>query len=254
MNNLVRVQSIDRAVAILECFSGNRRELKLSEIAYMLDLNKSTVHGILNSLKYHRFIDQDEITKKYRLGIRFIEYGELVINSMDVRDIAYPISEDICERIEETVHVAMLDGFDVVYVEKKECNKSIKTSTKIGARIPAYITADGKIILSYLDDDKLNEYVPEKIKKLTPNTITDRNKLLKVLHEMKNKGYATDNEEVVQGISCVAAPIIEHTGRVRFSLSITGPTFRMTKDKMKEYVNIISEAAKEISFRIGYRG
>ncbi len=254
MNNLVRVQSIDRAVAILECFSGNRRELKLSEIAYMLDLNKSTVHGILNSLKYHRFIDQDEITKKYRLGIRFIEYGELVINSMDVRDIAYPIIEDICERIEETVHVAMLDGFDVVYVEKKECNKSIKTSTKIGARIPAYITADGKIILSYLDDDKLNEYVPEKIKKLTPNTITDRNKLLKVLHEMKNKGYATDNEEVVQGISCVAAPIIEHTGRVRFSLSITGPTFRMTKDKMKEYVNIISEAAKEISFRIGYRG
>ncbi|HAQ41717.1 MAG TPA: IclR family transcriptional regulator [Clostridiales bacterium] len=254
MNNLVRVQSIDRAVAILECFSGNRRELKLSEIAYMLDLNKSTVHGILNSLKYHRFIDQDEITKKYRLGIRFIEYGELVINSMDVPDIAYPIIEDICERIEETVHVAMLDGFDVVYVEKKECNKSIKTSTKIGARIPAYITADGKIILSYLDDDKLNEYVPEKIKKLTPNTITDRNKLLKVLHEMKNKGYATDNEEVVQGISCVAAPIIEHTGRVRFSLSITGPTFRMTKDKMKEYVNIISEAAKEISFRIGYRG
>ncbi len=148
----------------------------------------------------------------------------------------------------------MLDGFDVVYVEKKECNKSIKTSTKIGARIPAYITADGKIILSYLDDDKLNEYVPEKIKKLTPNTITDRNKLLKVLHEMKNKGYATDNEEVVQGISCVAAPIIEHTGRVRFSLSITGPTVRMTKDKMKEYVDIISEAAKEISFRIGYRG
>ncbi len=254
MNNLVRVQSIDRAVAILECFSENRRELKLSEIAYMLDLNKSTVHGILNSLKYHRFIDQDEITKKYRLGIRFIEYGELVINSMDMRDIAYPIIEDICERIEETVHVAMLDGFDVVYVEKKECNKSIKTSTKIGARIPAYITADGKIILSYLDDDKLNEYVPEKIKKLTPNTITDRNKLLKVLHEMKNKGYATDNEEVVQGISCVAAPIIEHTGRVRFSLSITGPTVRMTKDKMKEYVDIISEAAKEISFRIGYRG
>lgn len=254
MNNLVRVQSIDRAVAILECFSENRRELKLSEIVYMLDLNKSTVHGILNTLKYHRFIDQDEITKKYRLGIRFIEYGELVINSMDVRNIAYPIIEDVCERIEETVHVAMLDGSDVVYVEKKECNKSIKTSTKIGARFPAYITADGKIILSYLDDDKLNEFLPEKIKKLTPNTITDRNKLLKVLHEMRNKGYATDNEEVVQGISCVAAPIIEHTGRVRFSLSITGPTVRMTQDKMKEYIDIISEAAKEISFRIGYRG
>ena len=107
MKNLVRVQSIDRAVAILECFSENKRELKLSEIANMLDLNKSTVHGLLNTLKYHGFIDQDEATQKYRLGIRFMVYGDLVINSIDITSIAYTVIEKVCEKIEETVHIAM---------------------------------------------------------------------------------------------------------------------------------------------------
>lgn len=254
MKNLVRVQSIDRAVAILECFSENKRELKLSEIANKLDLNKSTVHGLLNTLKYHGFIDQDEITQRYRLGTRFIVYGDLVVNSIDITNIAYPLIEKICEKIEETVHIAMLDGSDVVYIEKKECNKSIKTSTKIGARIPAYFTADGKIILSYLEREKLKRLLPRNIRQLTPNTITDKHKLLDALAEMKDIGYAIDLEETVQGLVCVAAPIFGHTGNVKYSLSVTGPTVRMTENKIKEYINIIKEAANEISCRIGYKG
>ncbi len=254
MKNLVRVQSIDRAVAILECFSENKRELKLSEIANMLDLNKSTVHGLLNTLKYHGFIDQDEATQKYRLGIRFMVYGDLVINSIDITSIAYPVIEKVCEKIEETVHIAMLDGHDVVYIEKKECNKSIKTSTKIGVRIPAYFTADGKVILSYLEREKIKGLLPRSIKQLTPNTITDKHKLLDMLSEIRYKGYAVDLEETVQGLVCVAAPIFSHTGTVKYSLSATGPTVRMTEDKIKEYIKIIKEAANEISCRIGYKG
>lgn len=254
MKNLVRVQSIDRAVAIIECFSENRHELKLSEIAHMLGLNKSTVHGILTTLKYHGLIAQDEITQKYRLGIRFISFGGLVINSLDITNVAYPVIERICEKIEETVHIAMLDGPDVVYIEKKECNKSIKTTTKIGGRIPAYFTADGKIILSYMEKEKLKELLPKNIKKLTSNTITDKHKLLETLLEVKDNGYAIDYEETVQGLICVAAPIFDHTGSVRYSLSTTGPTVRMTEEKIAEYIHIIKDAAKEISYRIGYRG
>lgn len=254
MNNLVRVQSIDRAVAVLECFSENKREIKLSEISDMLNINKSTVHGILNTLKYHGFIEQDESTKKYRLGIRFIEYGEIVTNSINIGNIAYPIIERVSEKIEETVHIAMLDGHDVVYVEKKECNKSIKISTKIGVRIPAYVTADGKIILSYLKKDKVKEYIPENMKKLTPNTITDKHELLEILCEIRNRGYATDNEEVIEGVVCVAAPIFDHRGDVRYSMSATGPRGRMAEDKIKEYIDVVKEAANEISHRIGYKG
>lgn len=254
MKNISRVQSIDRSVAIMECFSENKRELKLSEIACMVDLNKSTVHGILNTLKHHGFIDQDEITQKYRLGIRFIVYGDLVVNSMNITNIAYPVIERVCEKIEETVHIAVLDGSDVVYIEKKECNKSIKTSTKIGARVPAYVTADGRIILSYLEKEKLKDLLPRNFKKLTPNTITDKHELLKILSEIKQKGYSIDYEETVQGLVCVAAPIFDYSGAVRYSLSATVPTVRMDENKIKEYIDIIKVAANDISNSIGYRG
>lgn len=253
MKELNRVQSIDRAVAILECFNEEKKELRLSEISEKLGLNKSTAHGIITTLKYHGFISQDEETQKYKLGIRFIEFGDLVTNSLNIRNAALPVIDEVCCKIEETVHVATLDGLDIVWIEKQECTKSIKTSTKIGARLPAYTTADGKIILCYLDKDKIRNYLPKRIPKFTSNTITGRVELIKKLEEAKKNGYLIDNEEFVEGIKCVAAPIFDHEGNVRFSLSTTGPAFRMTDEKIEELIVIIKEAANEISRRIGYK-
>jgi DNA-binding IclR family transcriptional regulator len=252
MKDITRVQSIDRAVAILDCFSEEKKELKLSEISERLGLNKSTVHGIISTLKYHGFISQDEETQKYKLGIRFVQFGDLVINSMNIRNAAVPVIDAVCEKIEETVHVAMLDGLDVVWIEKRECTKSIKTSTKIGARLPAYTTADGKIIICYQNKDKIKNYLPKRISQYTNNTITNKGEFIKKLEEMKKNGYAIDNEEYVEGLKCVAAPIFDHDGKVRFSLSTTGPAFRMNEERIKELIVIIKEAANEISQRIGY--
>ena len=252
MKDITRVQSIDRAVAILDCFSEEKKELKLSEISERLGLNKSTVHGIISTLKYHGFISQDEETQKYKLGIRFVQFGDLVINSMNIRNAAVPVIDAVCEKIEETVHVAMLDGLDVVWIEKRECTKSIKTSTKIGARLPAYTTADGKIIICYQNKDKIKNYLPKRIPQYTNNTITNKSEFIKKLEEMKKNGYAIDNEEYVEGLKCVAAPIFDHDGKVRFSLSTTGPAFRMNEERIKELIVIIKEAANEISHRIGY--
>ena len=187
MKDITRIQSIDRAVQILDCFSEEKKELKLSEISDRLNLNKSTVHGIISTLKYHGFVSQDEDTQKYKLGIRFIEFGDLVVNSMNIRNVTLPVIEDVCDKIEETVHVAMLDGVDVVWIEKKECTKSIKTSTKIGARLPAYPTADGKIILCYQNEDRIKTYLPKRIPKYTQNTITNKGEFIKKLEEMKKK-------------------------------------------------------------------
>ena len=253
MKDITRVQSIDRAVRILECFSEEKKELKLTEISERLGLNKSTVHGIISTLKYHGFISQDEETQKYKLGIRFVGFGDLVINSMNIRNAAVPVIDKVCEKIEETVHLAMLDGTDVVWIEKRECNKSIKTSTTIGARLPAYTTADGKIMICYQNKDKIKNYLPKRIPQHTKNTITNKAEFIKRLFEVKNKGYTIDNEEYVEGLKCVAAPIFDHEGKVRFSLSTTGPAFRMNDERIKEIVIIIKEAANEISSRIGYK-
>ena len=253
MKELNRVQSIDRAVAILECFNEEKKELRLTEISEKLGLNKSTVHGIITTLKHHGFISQDEETQKYKLGIRFIEFGALVTNSLNIRNAALPVIDEVCYKIEETVHVAALDGSDIVWIEKQECTKSIKTSTKIGAKLPAYITADGKIILCYLEKNKIRNYLPKKIPKFTSNSITGRVQLIKKLEEARENGYLIDNEEYVEGIKCVAAPIFDHEGNVKFSLSTTGPAFRMTDEKIEELIVIIKNAANEISRRIGYK-
>lgn len=254
MRNVGRVQSIDRAISVLKCFSESRSELKLSEISEMLGLNKSTVHGIINTLKYNGLIDQDNNTQKYRLGLYLIELGDLVINSMDVRNIAYPIIDKISQKLDETVHIGILDGTEVVYVFKKESTRSIKTSTKIGFRIPAYYTADGKAMLANLDEDKLLKIIPEKIRAVTPYTITDRDKLMQDLRKIKENGFAIDNQENVVGLFCVAAPIYDYSGKAKYGLSVTGPAIRFNNEKINEAITVISEAAKEISKEIGYRG
>lgn len=254
MKDKKRVQSIDRAVAILECFSEENKEYRLSEISEKLDLNKSTVHGIITTLKYHGFVSQDEETQKYKLGIRFIEFGQLVVNSINIRDAASPVIDELCGRIDETVHIGMLDGLDIVWIEKKECTKSVKISTKIGGRLPAYTTADGKVLLSYLEEGKLKKYLPKKIPQFTKNTITRKADFVKRLIEIKKNGYAIDNEEFVEGIKCVAAPIFDHNGNAKFCLSTTAPAFRMNDEKILDLVAVIKEAADEISRNIGYKG
>lgn len=253
MRDLARVQSVDRAVAILKCFNENKRELKLTEISEQLGLNKSTAHGIINTLKYHGLIDQDENTQKYRLGLCLIGLGELVISSMDVRSLAYPIIEELCRELEETIHVGVLDGNEIVYVDKKECNKSIKISSKIGARYPAYSTADGRILLSYLDLETQEKIIPEEIKKFTPKTITDKQKIIKELVKIRESGYAIDDEENVVGLTCVAAAVFDYSGKARYGISVTGPTIRMTEEKKAESIKVLKDAVSRISFMFGYR-
>lgn len=246
------VQSVDRAITILKCFNERKKELKLSEIAEQLGLNKSTVHGIINTLKFHGLVEQDEKTQKYRLGLYLISLGETVINSIDVRSIGYPLIEEVCETLEETVHVAVLDCMDVVYIDKKECDNSIRISTRIGSRFPAYCTADGKVMIAYLDLKKQMRIIPDDIPKYTKNTITDKMELINKLVEVKENGYAIDNEEYETGLVCVAAPILDHTGEVRYGISVTGSSQRMTEEKIAISIKLLKDVSERISRRIGY--
>ncbi len=247
------VQSVDRAISILKCFNERKRELKLSEISDELGLNKSTVHGIINTLKKHGLIEQDENTQKYKLGLYLIGLGELVVNSIDVRAIGYPIIEEVCRTLEETVHAVVLDCTDVVYIDKKECDNSVRISTKIGSRNPAYCTADGKVMLAYLDLKKQTIIIPDDIPKFTKNTITNKDDIIEGLAVIKERGYAIDNEEYETGLVCVAAPVFDHSGAVKYAISVTGPSLRMTQEKISESIKVLKDAAYKISYEIGYR-
>lgn len=252
MGNSKRVQSIDRAVMILKCFSEKNRELKLTDISDELGLNKSTVHGIITTLKYHGLIDQNEENQKYKLGLYLLELGDIVTRSMDIRKIASPIINDICSKIEETVHLGTLDNMDVVYIDKQESNQSMRIFTTIGARNPAYCTGIGKAMLAYVDSEILMKQLPEKLEKYTAYTITEKTEILKELESIRKNGYAMDNEERIEGLTCIASSVFDHTGSAKYAISVSGPTIRMTKEKIEETIKLVKDAAKEISNRLGY--
>lgn len=253
MNVLGKVMSVDKALLIVRLLAKKGRDMKLTEISDELDINKSTLHGLISTLKFHGFIDQDEQTQKYRLGLFLIELGDTASKSLDIISITSPIIEKVSNELQETVHVAKLDNFEIVYIDKKESNQSMRIYTSIGSRNPSYCTGVGKAMLSYLDDEELNKILPDKMESFTPNTITDKQEFINELKIIKEKGYAYDNEEYSIGLKCVAAPIFNHEGKVLYGISVSGPSVRMTEEKIEESIKLIKEAAKEISYKIGYK-
>lgn len=253
METTGKIQSVDRASLIIKLLAKKESPMKLTEIADELDINKSTVHGIISTLKFHGFVDQDKETQKYRLGMYLVHLGNIVTKSLDIRTITSPIISEVCEKVSETVHIGMLDGYEVVYVDKKESNQSMRIFTTIGARKPAYCTGVGKAMLAYLDEDILRTSIPENLEKFTDTTITDKDVLLEELKEIRDEGVAFDKGENIEGLTCVAAPIFDGTGRARYSISVSGPTIRMTEQKIKEAKDVVINAAKIISEELGYR-
>ena len=247
-----RVQSIDRAINILKCFSVKKKQLKLTEISEELGLNKSTVHGIINTLKFHGLISQNEENQKYSLGLFLLELGSIVSSSMDVREVASPILNRVCMELEETVHLATLNNPDVIYIDKQESNQSMRIYTTIGARNPAYCTGVGKVMLAF-EETEILEGFPDRLEKFTENTITDKRDLLNEFEKIRKMGYCIDNEEFTEGLICVAAPVFDNSGKVRYSISVSGPTIRMDKIKQERAVHLMKEAAYEISYKLGYR-
>lgn len=255
MELLGKVLSVDKALLIVRLLAEKGRDMKLTEIAEELDINKSTLHGLISTLKFHGFVDQDAKTQKYRLGLYLIDLGDIAARSLDIIQISLPIIEAVRDRLQETVHIAKLhnDNMEVIYVNKKESKQSMRIFTSIGATNPSYCTGVGKTLLAYLDESALERLLRHDFQRYTPKTITDKAVFIKDLAACRKAGYAVDDEEYSIGLRCVAAPIFDHAGRAVYGISISGPTVRVTEEKMPLYVEVIREAADNISKKLGYR-
>lgn len=254
MKKTGRIQTIDRTLMVLNCFSEHQTEMRLSEIAEGVGLNKSTAHGILNTLKYHGLINQDEESHRYRLGLRLMELGSRAASSLNIIQIAGPKIRKLCREIEETVHLGTIDGEEMVYVDKIESWQSMRIASSVGARLPAYTTSLGKAIMAFLNVDDLMKTIPNVFRPFTPNTIMNMEDLLEELKKIRRNGYAIDNEEYSIGLKCVAAPIFNYEGKVKYSISVSGPEVRMTEGKMDMVTLLVKEVCADISEKIGYKG
>ncbi|MCX7965649.1 MAG: IclR family transcriptional regulator [Syntrophorhabdaceae bacterium] len=253
------VQTVERVSQIIDLVGNSSQGMSIKDISSTLGLPKGTVHRLLTSLAYFGYIRQDAKTKNYLLGLKLLELGNLITSQLDLRKIAEPYLKELAEKTKETVHMVILDQYEVVYIEKIESEigtGGLKMASRVGARNPAHSCAVGKVLLSYLTDEELDTFIEKKgLPQRTPNTIVSPIQLKEHLSMVRNQGYAIDDEENEKGIRCVAAPIFDDKGRPVSAISISGPSFRVTKKLIQDVLKKeVIKTGLEISKALGFKG
>lgn len=249
------VQAVDRAVAILDSFASGDEELGISELSDRVNLHPATVHRLLCTMEHRRLIEQDRKTGKYRLGLKLFELGSLVSNALDVRRIAHPYLLDLVRRGGETAHLMMLEGADIVFMDKVESDNPFRMVSQIGKRLPAHCSGAGKCLLARLPESELEAVFAESpLPSLTPKSIADLGDLKKHLEQVRLQGFAVDDEETQAGLRCIGAPVFDHSRKAVAAVSISGPVARVTKKQVPFFVQLVRDTAEDISRSLGHRG
>ena len=249
-----KIQSVARAFTIVDILAEAQDGLALNEIASRMSLPKSTVHGLISTLKDFSYVEQSVFTGKYKLGVRFFEVGNIVAQGWEVRTVAAPYISQLLEELGETVHLVVLDKMEVLYIDKRESRHSLRIVSQIGTRLPAHCTGVGKVLMAHLTPEQRAELISKKgLPRLTRNTLTDPEPLKEELAQVKRQGYAIDNEEIMDSLRCVAAPIRDQSGNVISAISLSGPVGRLNGKSLEKAIKRVKETAEEISARLGYR-
>ena len=248
------VQAVDRALDVLEAFNYQQEELGVTELSNKLSLHKNKVFRLLASLETRGYIEQDRKTGNYRLGLKIFEVANVFLHHLGLRHQARPVLEELVNKCNETAYLAVTDGADAVYVLMHETTHTVRVIPRLGHRLPAFCTASGKVQLSYESQDRLQQLFEERpLRKLTENTITDLGLLREHLAQVAQQGFAVDNEELEEGVRCVAAPVRDYSHRVVAGVGLSGPVSRFGLDRIRdELIPLVKEAGVKISQRLGF--
>jgi IclR family KDG regulon transcriptional repressor len=247
------IQSVERALRILDLFDERDRELSISEISKRMSLHKSTIHSLLKTLQKHHYIAQNEENGKYSLGLKLFERGNFVTSSMDLRRISKPHLEHLSDLTGFTVHLVIHDGKEGVYIDKVEGTGSTVLYSRIGRRVPIHSSAVGKSLVAYKSDDEIEQLLADYIfEKRTEKTLLSKEQFLKEVSEIRQCGYSIDNEENEPGIYCIAVPIKDYSGKVIAAISISMSVARVSEAKVQEIVQLLKETTEKISEELGY--
>ena len=248
------VQSVDRAIAILELLA-DEGEMQVSEVAEALSIHKSTASRLLSTLERRGLVDQPLARGSYRLGYALLHLSTAVTANFDLTREAKPICQQLCDEVQETVNVAVRHGNKVVNIDQIIASASVVVHVNwIGKRNPLHATSPGKVLLAYLPQEELEDMLDFPLQSFTDNTIVERRRLTQELAEVRRQGYSRTVEELELGLNAVGAPIWGFDGEVIAALSVTGPAYRLTVERMPEVAARAVAAAGEISQRLGFPG
>lgn len=246
------VQSIRRAAAILRSFTEAEPELGVTALSDRLGLHKSTVSRILATLQLEGLVSQNPDTGKYRLGLGLISLAGVALGRLNVRGVAQPYLIELVNITQETVNITVLDGDECVNIEREPSPQAIRYMGWIGRRTPLHCTASGKVFLAYMDLDEREAILPTRLMRFTQQTITDSGDLARSLDGICDRGYALVNEEYDEGFSALAAPVFNHTGSVVATIAVSGPTFRLTEERLPSFIEPLLRVTQRISTELGY--
>lgn len=244
------VQSVDRALTILELLA-RRGEAGVTELAGLLGVHKSTAFRLIATLEGHRLVEQTADRGSYRLGAGVLRLAGATAARLDVVQEARSVCRRLAAQTRETVNVAVLSENSALYLDQVAGSSGIQSHNWVGQHIPLHATSNGKVLLSELDQTRLDPII-ESLPAYTANTITVAQELRKELTRVRELGYAIAVDELEPGLTAVAAPIRNVYGDVVASMSVSGPTFRLAGDRIDDLVEKVTEAALEVSRRLGW--
>ena len=217
------VQALVKTFRILEAIA-DAGEMGVTRLSERLGYSKSTIHRILETLKRLRYVRQNQTNERYTLAIRIFELGIRSVEEVDLVNVARPVLETLAAQTNETVHLAVLDDWAVVYLDKIDSPHLLRMFSSVGRRAPAYCTGLGKALLAWQHEEAIDAWLAgTELVQHTANTITRSDRLKQVLGEIRDRGYATDVEEHEVGIRCTAAPVRDRSGQVVAAISVSCP-------------------------------
>ena len=247
------VQSAERIFQVMKMLAENG-EMGLMEISAALDLHKSTVHRLLMSLVYMGYAKQDETTQKYMLSYKIVNMAGKILDRMDILQVAKPYLERLSDLSGEAVHLVQREGNHILYIYKIEAKVgTIRMVSHVGMIHPMYCSGVGKAIMATLPEREVKQIWNESvIEKKTDKTVTDYDEMQKLLEEVRKNGYALDDEENEKGVRCIAACLHGYQNEVKYAFSISGPTSRMTRERVMELAVDVKKVQEELSRELGY--
>lgn len=245
-------KTVVRSMDILNLFI-DHPELTFQQIIDLSGMPKSSVYRMLMSLEEMGFLEKGE-DLKYRLGLIFLKYGSLVSSRLDIRTIAYPVMKELHEDVEEAVNLIVQQGDEAVYIEKIDLMQKVRLYTAVGRKAPMYAGACSRVILSYLPEQYIVNYLENtEFTTLCTGTITDKQMQYDLIEQAKRDGYTVSHSELEMHTCSVAAPIFDHDGEVVAGLSLAGIEVNYTEADIAVFSEKVIDAANEISHRLGYQ-
>ncbi|MBI9015585.1 MAG: IclR family transcriptional regulator [Clostridiales bacterium] len=247
------VQSVDRSLELLTVLSNYPRGISIGDLSKNVNLAKSTVHRLLNTLVYKGFVKQNDIDNSYKLTFRLFELGSSIMKDNPLKDAAHLYLEELRNKTGEVVHLVVPDEASIIYIDKFDTNQTIRMHSTIGKRSAMYCTSVGKAILSTYSDERIKElWNQSEINKLTEYTITDFDSFMDEIEKIRKLGYAEDNQENELQVRCFGAAIKDYSKETIGAISISTPMIRLTEEKIELFKMLVIEYSQRISKELGY--